>query len=161
LLFPLWPRGGYRIEGSFTANDEKKGLVVVTPFAHGRAAVELMANGELGAGLTQIRGKTWDKENPTIVKPARIVAGQRHTFSINCQVTGDDVKIEVRLDGDPYFQWQGPQADLSLHSHWNIAVPNLKVPAVGVDRTSIVFHELTLTPIGKPARRLREELPAK
>ncbi len=111
VLLPVYP-GGRPYELSCEVLLEQLGSSLTVTLPAGRARVALMVDLYDYSGLEFIRGRNW-KNNDTSIQ-ARMETGRFLPLSLSILPEGDRVRINAVLDGKPWMQWEGLQADLSI-----------------------------------------------
>ena len=116
---------------------------VLIPCGQSKVAIDFRStNGN--SGLSLINGQyAHGPENPTHIKPAPFVPERKYEFEATITPTGDHVAIQVRLDGEPWIEWEGAQEDLSVWEPGD--VPHQRTLGIVVARGKVIFHELNLT----------------
>jgi len=80
----------------------------------GATRVALMLNYSGTSGLDLVRGVQWKGNEPPLGRPLPL---QRFfTVEVRVRSQAESVHINVRIDGAPFIDWQGPQRDLSLEN---------------------------------------------
>jgi hypothetical protein len=75
-------------------------------------------------------------------QPHQLVNDRGYDFRAAIPVMGEDAKIAIRLDDEPFLSWEGAISSLSVAEAWDIPVPGIF--AVGLQRGSVIWHQLEL-----------------
>lgn len=103
----------------------------------------------LGAvsGLYLIQGKN-AVTNGTGVFRHRVPAGQKQVMELRVRLlAGDEVNVQVRLNGRKLIDWSGPRSDLSQNAASSKVTPPFSVHLVGGFRRALRCHAMTFTPV--------------
>ena len=147
LILPVWPRGAYEIECAFTAPEDGLSMGIVVPIGESRVSVGPI-------GLSMVKGISVTKpDNPTRLSENKVKPGQKQRLLVRVSPEGDDVEVRVLLDGEPYYAWKGPRADLRLAECWE--TPHQHTPLLQCQNVSWTCHELELKMLDGEAWILR------
>jgi len=96
-------------------------------------------------------------ENTKIPTPIR--SGQETSVLARVTPKGDQVELDVKLNGQPFIHWQGPVSSLPSPDWWGM--PNAKCPGLVSSSVKSAWHSARLRMLSGEARPLRSvEKPA-
>ena len=91
--------------------------------------------------------------------PTPIRSGQETSVLARVTPKGDQVEIDVKLNGQPFIHWQGPVSSLPSPDWWGM--PNAKCPGLVSSSVKSAWHSARLKMLSGEARPLRSvEKPA-
>ncbi|MCX5676831.1 MAG: hypothetical protein NTX87_17715 [Planctomycetota bacterium] len=91
--------------------------------------------------------------------PTPIRSGQETSVLARVTPKGDQVEIDVKLNGQPFIHWQGPVSSLPSPDWWGM--PNAKCPGLVSSSVKSAWHSVRLRMVSGEARPLRSvEKPA-
>lgn len=110
-LLPVMPVSDYSLHVEFTrvADQNADAPLIYLPWGDNAVAFVCIYNRkrETGhAGLAAIDGKAVD-EGPASVPHKGFVVGKKYVLDARLKKDGDDVAIEIDLDGEAYLRWKG------------------------------------------------------
>jgi len=79
-------------------------------------------------------------DNEAVIRSGTLTNNKKYTLAITVLLKGKEVEIKSTLDGQPYVNWKGAQASLTLP--WND--PPTHSPVVGAWKGETVFHAVKL-----------------
>jgi len=141
IQLPVQVEGDYDLEVDFTriAVGGSMSVNVMFPVGQQTCGLCLAGWGEQVHGLQLINGREpVDRRNPARVTPGVLVNGQRYCVRLSVRTDGEDVFVEVTLDGKFLFNWEGKKASLSIPNHWKSG--DEKRPALGMNGCKVEFH---------------------
>jgi len=164
LVVPLTCDGSYVLRGEFTrvTSARRKTVGFILPAGAGRTMLCFDHEDRGASGLDFVRSVAVadpkDPSNPTNVKPGVLQDGRRYAMEARVMLDGEDVTIDVQLDGKPYIHWQGPQSALTVWHGWEV---DRSGGAFGLATAEceVVFHRLELEMLDGEARLSREPSP--
>jgi hypothetical protein len=113
LALPATVTGSYELELEFTRHGPAGTVSVLLPLDGDRIVTAYLQEFTPFAGLAHVRGKnTRDQGNPTRV-PQRLENGKRYRARIQVTLKDANADINVTLENQPLFRYQGPASDLS------------------------------------------------
>jgi len=115
IAIPCEVQGNYELDAEFVRTRGDNEVAFVLPV--GRRATSLLLSKEVG----KRSGLWWAKGGETMVAPAPLANGKAHALAVTVEVKGDVARIGVRLDGAPYFDWEGPVASLTVWDPYRIS----------------------------------------
>jgi serine/threonine protein kinase/Tol biopolymer transport system component len=143
LMLPVDIQGGYDLQVEFTRDLGDGCATLFLP--SGSRSCALFLSGDRGriSVLAAIDGRgAWaNSGNPTI-RSGTLINGRRYKALVRVRPKGDEVSIEVVLDGQPYISWKGKQARLSVTADW--LLPRHQQPGLGAHNNSVTFHSARL-----------------
>ncbi len=153
LMFPVAVQGDYELELQFAhVSGPPQGLTVTIPVGS-RSCNLFLGYTSRQRILREVNGQ------PHIVSDRHLPEGRPITAIVTV-TTQDALKhIDVSINGEPYFQWQGPETSLSS---WSTAqMPRMNQPGLMVINQQYAVHAARFRLIDGEARLVTgEELPA-
>ncbi len=156
ITVPVSPSGGYVLRASFTrvSSGAKKTVGFLLPAGKGRTMLVFDHDHSGSSGLDLVDGiGAANADNPTNVNPGSLEDGRIYTIEARVEPHGEDVSIEIQLDGQPYISWQGPQAALNTWPGWEVGVPQAMGLTMG--QVDVLFHHVELEMLDRNAFLLR------
>jgi len=153
LVVPVRVQSDYDIDFSFTRHSGNEAVFVNLPIADlASCTVGLSFCGGGVSGFHYLGGKFgWDHPSSHgVVRPGTIQNGKRYRATVRVRKKGAVVSIDVRLDGKPYFKWEG-KADL-LERDSVMTLPRSDMLAIGAHVVDATFHEVRLRPLSAAAQ---------
>ncbi len=136
-MLPVVVEGSYELEVQFTRNRGNDFVAINLPVRPAGTALLLSEqDGEL-SGIDRIDGRDI-AHNPTGKLPGTLVNGQRHTVLAKVNQDGDQVSIDIHLDGKPYIQWSGRGASLGIRGE--LRLPDQRRPGLATIDNRVTFH---------------------
>ena len=159
---PVASAGNYILRGRFTRtrSGKRKTIGFLLPVGEGKTMLALDHEDRGTSGLDQVdhHGVGDPKHlNPTDC-PVRLVDGKSSAFEARVEVTRDQAKVTVQLDGREIIRWQGPQQVLNLWPGWD--VPDARMMGLTLGDVDVTVEQLELTPLDN-GTRLLEQLPGR
>jgi serine/threonine protein kinase len=113
LALPATVTGSYELELEFTRHGPAGTVSVILPLDGDRIVTAFFQEFSPFAGLADVRGmNTRNAENPTRV-PQRLENGKRYRARVQVTLKDANADINVTLENQPLFRYQGPASDLS------------------------------------------------
>jgi len=115
LIIPTSPQGNYTLTVKAMRKSGENDVKIYFPV--GDTIVQLVLSGWYGSasGLQLVDGKGWN-ENKTSVKPGPLKNGKWYDIAIAVAQHGSDAEVSVKLDGQNYIHWTGPESELSSNA---------------------------------------------
>jgi len=158
IMIPINPKNGYEMEVTFVRTGGDGGVRIVLPVSATTCSLVLcwrnQKNGG-GCGLELVSQKA-AAENETAVKPGTLVTGQEYTVGIKVAPAEDNAEITVRMNGQPYLKWRGPQPALSPGTDGLLTDPH--APGLGVGGCTAEFRAVRMRAL--PGGELKTPPPA-
>ena len=116
LALPLTVSGSHRWRMEISCWGAGLGQLFIFPVDS--SWVRLMLDGGRNqahaAGLERVKGLfSTDEGNPTATT-FRLESGKRYVLDLTVQISGQTSEVELQIDGQPLFKWNGPTKDLTL-----------------------------------------------
>jgi len=130
------PKGSYRFETQFTRIG---GDCIAVVFPVGNTSALLVISGWAGkvSGIAFIDGKDADRNATT--RDGKISNNRKHTLQLAVRLLdAQRARIAVRLDGEPYLDWEGKRASLTPDRSWRLRRPDSL--GIGAYNANVVFH---------------------
>ncbi|MFT5128660.1 MAG: WD40 repeat protein, partial [Rhodothermales bacterium] len=135
----LMPQGSYELTASFTRTEGESAVSILLPVGDERVSLTLGRQEKEASGLALInRAGTGDPGHPATVQPHHLNNDHRYELQVTVELAGDDTKIGIRMDGEPFLRWQGPQTALGVSTAWDI--PDRAVLGLGLQRGTVIWH---------------------
>ena len=141
VVLPVKVQGDYDLEVEYTRLNSYDITALTFPVGDTSCALLLGCVSGAASGLELIDGKD-AMNNATTRRPSglRIHKETKALVTVRCE--GDDVRIEVSLDGQPYLEWSGKRASLAISDDWKTSDP--LHPGLGMLLSGTIFHSARL-----------------
>jgi hypothetical protein len=137
LMLPIFVDGSYEIETDFTRDRGNDLAALILPIKNRQVLLGASGGGGGIGGFWWVDRKG-APDNATAVRPSRLDDGHRYTLHATIALTGDQVKIESSLDGEPFAKYEGPRDSLSVAGEWS--VPESHRIALAANEIDVTFH---------------------
>ncbi len=147
MIVPVQVQGSYELAFAFTRLSGDQDVVVHLPVGEDTSCTLLLSGGNgAGSGLTLVDNLDFNAQpnSPAIRRPGTLQNFRKYQGRVQVTLNGDEVQIEVELDGQPYLQWQGARTRLKTH-FWTV-LPRTDLLGFG-SLAPVIFHELRLKPL--------------
>ena len=148
LAIPCEIEGDYLLRVDFTRTSGGSEVAFILPVGSHATALLLSKGGNECSGLY------WARDAARMVAPAPLANGTPHVLEVAVRAARNPATIEVRLDGQPYFTWQGPASSATV---WDpFGLPNPKCLGLGSwNAMEVVFKSVKVRMLSGTARVLR------
>ena len=151
IMLPVELKGSYELKVDFTRFAGAYPILIVFPVGKRTCALDLAERWETVHGLSLIDGRNaYDRNNPAVWTPGKLVNSQRYPVLISVQIEGDMAKIDVSLDKHPIISWSGRQESLDVEPWWSLPKPYR--PALACNDTDVVYHSALVRAMDGKAR---------
>jgi serine/threonine protein kinase/formylglycine-generating enzyme required for sulfatase activity len=155
LPLPLTVHGSYQLRAEFTVFNGPKYLALELPLATSLPTLFLAQSdnqdGYVGAGLATIDGRSAaDTNNPTHTKNRLLVSNQKQALELTVSSVGEQVTINVSMDGKPIMDWTGAVSQLP-----GLPENARRQIAVSIYKGMLRLHSVELKMLDGEARLLR------
>jgi len=134
----------YRLDFEFTRETGSDVVGIVLPLGKTQVFLELSGwEGEVH-GLSRIGGSTKQESNPTSTSPGTLENGKKYQARVEVESSGEDVSIEVVLNGKELIDWSGVFADIEPNIVFRTKSNQRLALATGESNTT--FHKAILFP---------------
>ena len=154
LGLPVSVEGSYEAEFRFTRTSGSEAVMVRLPAGETGFHVLLSAAGGEVGGVAAINGQDV-RSNGTGVRPSRLENGRTYVLGVRVAVKGEEVGIEVKLDGETYTRWQGPMGALRPLGEAKTAPVRIVVSS---HRDPVVWHGARVRVISGELLRFRPDV---
>ncbi|HUT12282.1 MAG TPA: PA14 domain-containing protein [Thermoguttaceae bacterium] len=137
LMLPVRVDGSYELAFEFTRHSGENVVGAKLPVGSTDCCLALSLRGGEGSGIAHIDGREGHM-NASTRKPGTLQNGRRYSVLVRVQLSGEDVRAEVLLDGQPYIGWVGKQASLEAYRDWR--TPDKSRPALTAYEAAVTFH---------------------
>jgi len=146
---PVAPAGDYQFVVDFVRTKGNETVWVNVPVGDRRAHIKVGDKRNTIGGIANVNGKDiTDPKNPTRVKPCALKNNTPYRMEVDVAVRGDPVGITVRLNGQPFVQWQGSPSALPI-SNWQVGFH------FGAWNSTVAFRNARLKMLSGEAKVLR------
>ena len=118
LAIPCAVEGDYELKVEFARMKGDNEVAFILPV--GSRCTSLLIGKEVG----KRSGLFWAAQGETMVSPAPLANGEPHALEVTVKTSGGAADIDVRLDGKPYFHWQGANSSVSLWDAYKLPPGN-------------------------------------
>jgi len=148
LAIPCEIEGDYLLRVEFNRVRGGSEVAFILPVGPHATALLLSKQGNECSGLY------WAKDAARMVTPAPLANDTPHVLEVAVRAARDPATIEVRLDGHPYFTWQGPAGSATVWDPFRL--PNAKCMGLGSwNAMKVVFKSVKVRMLSGTARPLR------
>ncbi len=144
-LIPVVISGSYELNCEFTRRAGADAVVVAIPVGSSSCGVVLSAWGGICHGLQKVDERDVKDQvvaAGSVVRPGKLVNGQRYKLQIEVSQNADRATIAATLDGQRIIAWQGGISQLSCSP--NFALPCPQAVGVGIFNSTGDIHKLEL-----------------
>ena len=171
LAIPALPEGNYELQAAFTrARGTGRGVIIALPVGSGMALLRLgcgsssgdssysysshspYPDGYDGSGLELVKGCE-SHTNSTTRTPSKVAPGQHYVVDIAVTLEGSNAQVTIKLNGDDYIRWEGPQSALTCPTLRNRKRPP-RAFGLGADTSTVVFDALRVRMITGQLKKL-------
>jgi hypothetical protein len=118
LAIPCAVEGDYELKVEFARMKGDNEVAFILPV--GSRCSALLISKEVG----KRSGLFWAAKGDTMVSPAPLANREPHALEVMVKTGGGTADIDVRLDGKPYFHWQGAVSSASLWDAYKLPAGN-------------------------------------
>ncbi len=148
LAIPCEIQGDYHLRIEFARTRGGGDVAFILPVGSHATALLLSKEGGKRSGLF------WAKDAATMVSPAPLANNTPHVLEVAVRAAKHPATIDVRLDGQRYFVWEGPASSATVWDPFRL--PNAKCPGLGSwNGVTLAFKSVQLRMISGQANRLR------
>jgi len=163
LAIPALPEGDYELQAAFTyASGSGRGVIIALPVGSNMALLRLgnpspppplprstssrrsytrtYTKTRNFSGLELVKGGE-SHANSTTRTPSKVATGRRHVVDITVTLEGSNAQVTIKLNGDDYIRWAGPQSDLTCPVLRNRNQPP-RAFGLGADTSTVFFDTL-------------------
>jgi len=152
LAIPCEIQGDYQLRIEFARTRGGGDVAFILPVGSHATALLLSKEGGKRSGLF------WAKDAATMVSPAPLTNNTPHVLEVTVRAARHPATIDVRLDGQRYFAWEGPASSATVWAPFRL--PNAKCPGLGSwNGVTLAFKSVQLRMISGQANRLRPQAP--
>jgi hypothetical protein len=149
LALPWEVAGDYQLKVEFARTRGGADITFILPVGSRSTALILGKEGGARSGLFWAGGNSCD-----LVKPAPVENDKLHDLDVTVQTAAGKISVAVRLDGKPYFDWQGPESDVVIWDAFQL--PNNASPGLGSwGGNEIVYKRVQIRMLSGDAKPLR------
>lgn len=154
---PLEVSSSYELAYEFTRESGNDTVGVILPLGRTQVYLELSGWDGTAHGLSRIQEQsTKSEDNPTSVRPGKLVNGKRYRVRVRVRTGTEEVAIAVLLDGKTLIDWSGPYDEVEPNVVYRLG-RNDRL-ALAANKCTTVFHAVKLTP-GEPPREVVRPIP--
>jgi len=147
LAVPVALEGDYQFQAQFAQMAGDNEVAFLLP-AGDRATALL-----IGKEVRRRSGLFWAENGDTMVSPAPLSVREVHLLDVTVRSADDKADIDVRLDGQPYFHWQGRLSSLTVWDAYQL--PDGRRVGLGAWGGEVVFKSARVRMLSGHARPLR------
>ena len=147
LAIPCAVEGDYELKVEFARMKGDNEVAFILPV--GSRCTALLISKEVG----KRSGLFWAAKGDTMVSPAPLANHESHVLEVLVKTGGGTADMDVRLDGKPYFHWQGAVSSASLWDAYKL--PSGNRLGLGAWGGEIAFKSARLRMLSGEARPLR------
>ncbi|MEM7145612.1 MAG: serine/threonine-protein kinase [Verrucomicrobiota bacterium] len=152
LALPVNIEGNYRLRARFTPLDTRESTNFLIPVGP-KSRAYIVFNGWPNhpnaplSGIENIGGKSATSGTGTVVKDFPFQASKSYETEISVSTDVDTATVDVRLDGNPFFQWSGPidQVPANVRFLKQTAPQSIAIANPLTGQTLLEELELTMT----------------
>lgn len=147
LAIPVSVQGDYQLQVEFAQVQGDNEVAFILPV--GSRATALL----IGKEVRRRSGLFWAEKGDTMVSPAPLTMRAPHTLDVTVKTQTDKADIDVRLDGKPYFRWQGGLSSVTVWDAYRL--PQTGCVGLGAWGGEVTFTSVKLRMLSGAARPLR------
>ncbi|MDH3583550.1 MAG: PA14 domain-containing protein [Phycisphaerae bacterium] len=138
------PVGDYELSVTFSRLSGTDSVNLILPVGDSRQvmfAVDGWVDRGTRSGLSMLGGK-WAPDTPTSIDGTHIQPGKWHRLQARVIHRGEDIQIEVDLDGRLFLKWSGARSQISLSPLWKLS--RTDIPGLGAYTNRTAFRDVAL-----------------
>lgn len=156
-LFPIAPTSDYHFHVEFTVPQVTRNATPMIYLPWGENAVSFVTGYNIetrktSTGLASVDGANVF-EGPARKEHMGLTAGKKYSFDARMKKEGDELALEIDLDGMSYIRWKGDPALLSVPA--DIPLRDNTTIGLGVKRGSVLFENVIFKSLKGDARITR------
>jgi hypothetical protein len=166
LAIPALPEGNYELQAAFTrASGLGQSIIVSLPVGSHMALLRLgcglsrpsnysshSSDGYDHSGLELVKGGE-AHDNSTTRTRSKITPGRHYVVDIAVTIEKANAQVTIKLNGDDYIQWEGPQSDLACPVLKSRKRPP-RALGLGADTAAVLFDALRVRMITGQLKKL-------